>query len=138
MSGELLPAIRHLAQLGTTTVARAIVKGNSIKAEVVLYVARAHELPESWLGAAPPPAPVATVVPVVAGPSAETHTVAVVPGRPREHGIIPPAPVGIRFVVPPEWPQPPAGWVPPAGWRPDPSWPVAPDGWQWWVPVWGS
>ena len=36
------------------------------------------------------------------------------------------------FVVPPDWPQPPAGWLPPAGWQPDPTWPPAPAGWQFW------
>jgi hypothetical protein len=40
MSTELLPAIRHLAVRGEATGARAIVKGNRIKSEVVLYVAR--------------------------------------------------------------------------------------------------
>jgi hypothetical protein len=49
MSGELLAAIRHINTNGLTTGARAIVKGNRIKAEVVLHVARAHELPDSWL-----------------------------------------------------------------------------------------
>ncbi|GAA0472468.1 hypothetical protein Aca07nite_75010 [Actinoplanes capillaceus] len=52
------------------------------------------------------------------------------------HPPIPPAPTGIRFVVPPDWPTPPAGWYPPDGWRPDPAWPPAPAGWQWWVPAW--
>ncbi|GGN81462.1 hypothetical protein GCM10010112_57940 [Actinoplanes lobatus] len=53
------------------------------------------------------------------------------------HPPIPPAPTGIRFVVPPDWPTPPAGWYPPDGWRPDPAWSPAPAGWQWWVPAWG-
>jgi collagen type III alpha len=112
MSGELLPAIHHLTEQGLTAAARAVVKGNRIKAEVVLYVCRAHELPESWLGER-----------------------AALP-EPREHASIPPQPSAVRFTVPPEWPSPPAGWVPPPGWRPDPSWPSAPEGWQWWVPVW--
>ncbi|WP_250002910.1 HIRAN domain-containing protein [Actinoplanes sp. M2I2] len=109
MSSELLPAVHHLAELGSTTAVRARVKGNRIKTEVVLYVVRAHELPESWLGER---------VPVVLGK--------------REHGPVPPAPTGVRFAVPPGWPAPPAGWTPPAGWLPDPSWEPAPDGWQWW------
>jgi collagen type III alpha len=126
MSDELLPAIRHVAEDGRVTGARAIVKGNRIKAEVVLYVARAHELPDSWLAApagdlAEPQPP---VVPVVSDAPA------------REHGPIPPMPNGIKFVVPPEWPQPPEGGTPPPGWRPDPAWPPAPYGWQWWLPVW--
>ncbi|MBM2621049.1 HIRAN domain-containing protein [Actinoplanes sp. LDG1-06] len=113
MSGDLLPAIHHLAEQGVTTLVRAIVKGNRIKAEVVLYCARAHELPESWLGAR---------AEVVVVPSA--------------HSPIPPPPTGVRFTVPPEWPSPPDGWTPPPGWQPDPAWKPAPDGWQWWVPVW--
>ncbi|WP_107259234.1 HIRAN domain-containing protein [Plantactinospora sp. BB1] len=134
MSGELLPAIRHLAAVGTTTAARAIVKGNRIKAEVVLYVVRAHELPETWLGttAASPagtpksPATIDHVSPV-------PDLVAVVL---QAHGVIPPRPTGIEFAVPPSWPPAPKGWTPPPGWCPDPSWPPAPAGWQWWVPVW--
>jgi collagen type III alpha len=131
MSGELLPAIRHLRERGTTATARAIVKGNSIKMEVVLYVARAHELPESWLNdpASSDPA-VGPLVPVT--DPANQSALAI----PRTHGPIPPPPSGIKFVVPPGWPSPPEGWIPPAGWQPDPSWPVAPDDWEWWVPVW--
>ncbi len=53
MSGELLAAVRHLDQRGMVSGARAIVKGNRIKTEVVLYVARAHELPDSWLASSP-------------------------------------------------------------------------------------
>jgi collagen type III alpha len=121
MSGELLPAIHHLSEHGEVTAARAIIKGNRIKAEVVLYVVRAHELPESWLGSAQSPIPPA----LVAAPAPQ-----------REHAPVPPPPTGIRFTVPPDWPQPPAGWVPPQGWRPDASWPAAPDDWQWWTPVW--
>jgi collagen type III alpha len=113
MSGELLPAIHHLTEQGLTPAARAVVKGNRIKAEVILYAARAHELPESWLGAPRPEFAAA------AG-----------------HAVIPPQPTGFRFTVPPGWPSPPPGWIPPPGWRPDPAWTAAPEGWQWWVPVW--
>jgi collagen type III alpha len=113
MSGELLPAIHHLAEEGMTASARAVVKGNRIKAEVVLYVARAHELPDSWLNQRVEAAP-----------------------APTEHEPIPPQPSAFRFAVPPDWPNPPAGWVPPPGWRPDPTWKPVPEGWQWWVPVW--
>lgn len=133
MSAELLPVIRHLAEQNTGTAARAIVKGNRIKTEVVLYVARAHELPESWLGSATSSPPVATPPVLVTTPDI---TPVATPSTPRTHAPIPPRPTGIRFAVPPDWPPPPAGWIPPVGWQPDPSWPVAPDGWQWWVPVW--
>lgn len=41
--------------------------------------------------------------------------------------------MSFRYVSPPNWPPPPAGWVPPAGWQPPPQWPPAPTGWQFWV-----
>lgn len=53
MSSELLPAIRHLAERGVQAVARAILKGNSVKVDVVLYVARANEIPQEWLDSPP-------------------------------------------------------------------------------------
>jgi len=225
MSAELLPAVRHLAAAGHLTAARALVRGNRIKIEVVLHAARSHELPESWLvtshpadvtavaedgapaaaahptpagepgvvtverpagvarpvvipgisGATPPPPgngvvapppppppgrapqspPAAATAPdnpsrgahaaetspavtvVLADPAAPAPGPAPQPGtepdRPPE---IPPRPAGIRFAVPPGWPDPPPGWSPPAGWRPDPAWPPAPPDWQWWVPFW--
>jgi collagen type III alpha len=49
MSAELLPAIRHLSERGVQAAARAILKGNRIKADITLYVARANELPQEWL-----------------------------------------------------------------------------------------
>ncbi|WP_433362104.1 HIRAN domain-containing protein [Actinoplanes sp. CA-142083] len=130
MSGELLPAIQHLAGQGRATVTRALVKGNRIKTEVTLYALRAHELPHSWLGPASPISP--------AAPVAVASVIAAVTVSPpaRPHQPIPPPPTGVRFAVPPGWPQPPPGWAPPAGWNPDPSWPPAPHGWQWWELVW--
>jgi hypothetical protein len=62
--------------------------------------------------------------------------VSAAPAEGNQHPPIPSAPTGIRFVVPPGWPLPPDGWYPPEGWRPDPSWPLAPAGWQFWVPAW--
>jgi HIRAN domain-containing protein len=136
MSGELLPAIRHLVEAGVTTSARAIVKGNRIKAEVVLYVARAHELPASWLDEPMgSQRPMATGAVSIADPPV-TASAPVEQRPPRQHAPIPPAPTSIRFTVPPGWPAPPREWVPQPGWRPDPSWPPAPEGWQWWVPAW--
>ncbi|MGW4947381.1 HIRAN domain-containing protein [Actinoplanes sp. NPDC004185] len=132
MSSELLAVIRHLGESGRLTAARAIVKGNRIKAEVVLYVARAHELPETWLSDVPVATGAAVQAPTAVAPAAAVPVVAPL----AEHGPIPPPPTGIKFVVPPDWPQPPEGWSPPPGWRPDPSWPAAPYGWQWWMPVW--
>ena len=48
MSSDLLPAVSYLAELGKITCVRAIVKGNRLKAEIVLYTLRAHELPADW------------------------------------------------------------------------------------------
>lgn len=142
MSGEVLPAIRHLAEAGTVAACRAIVKGNRIKTEVVLYVARAHELPGSWLdGSRSDAHSTGTPVRFATEPTPSGSRSEPSPGTgyspPAVHGPIPPRPTGIRFVVPPGWPVPPAGWEPPPGWRPEPNWPVAPEGWQWWVPIWG-
>ncbi|MEV4347240.1 HIRAN domain-containing protein [Actinoplanes sp. NPDC049596] len=120
MSGELLPVVTHLAAGGATTTARAVVKGNRLKAEVVLYVQRAHELPASWVEAQPAPRA------HVPAPAAAA----------RAHVPVPPRPTGVRFVVPPEWPQPPAGWEPQTGWQPDPKWPAAPADWQYWQLTW--
>ncbi|WP_430784533.1 HIRAN domain-containing protein [Actinoplanes sp. G11-F43] len=136
MSGEVLPAIRHLADDGLTTGTRAIVKGNRIKAEVVLYVARAHELPDSWLTGSSTSTPPATPAERMAPQPVVIPAAASAPAVRQTHGPIPPPPQGIRFTVPPGWPQPPAGWYPPPGWRPDPTWPLEPDDWQWWVPFW--
>jgi hypothetical protein len=48
LSGDMLPAVQFLAGRGEITCVHAIVKGNSLKAEVVLYALRAHELPAGW------------------------------------------------------------------------------------------
>jgi hypothetical protein len=78
----------------------------------------------------------AAVVKANSGALAGLAPVSAAPADGNQHPPIPPAPTGIRFVVPPGWPLPPDGWYPPEGWRPDPSWPLAPAGWQWWVPAW--
>jgi hypothetical protein len=51
MSGELLPVVDYLQERGERTAVRAIVKGNRLKAEVVLYTARAPELKDDWFAA---------------------------------------------------------------------------------------
>lgn len=48
MSEEFLPAIRYLAERDHLAVARAIVKGNHLKTDVVLFAARSSELPAGW------------------------------------------------------------------------------------------
>lgn len=55
MSGELEPAIRFLRERGHACAVRAIVKGNQLKAEVVLYTKRAHELDQAWFDSLPQP-----------------------------------------------------------------------------------
>ncbi|MEV6300194.1 hypothetical protein AB0M02_12390 [Actinoplanes sp. NPDC051861] len=83
-----------------------------------------------------------TVIPaltaVVKSNAARRSGVAPVSAAPENnpHPQIPPAPTGIKFAVPPGWPVPPDGWYPPEGWRPDAGWPLAPAGWQWWIPTW--
>jgi collagen type III alpha len=135
MSAELLPAIRHLSERGVQAAARAILKGNRVKADVTLYVARANELPQEWLDHPP------TTASRRRGSAADLES---------GNGAQPasdapssdPAPVDSygaggaarwRFNPPPGWPPPPQGWFPPPGWRPDPSWPPAPAGWQFWI-----
>lgn len=49
MSQDMLPAVEHLAAHGLETCARAMVKGNALKADVVLYAVRAGALPVEWL-----------------------------------------------------------------------------------------
>lgn len=127
MSGDLLPAIRHLEQLGLVTVVRARVKGNRLKAEVVLHCARAHELPSDW-----PSEVMKPMSPRDDGPALVSMGP---PGTstPTPHRPIPPKPTRIRFAVPPGWPPAPEGWEPSPGWVPDPTWPAAPSDWQFWV-----
>ena len=48
MSSENLPAVDFLAEQGAVAAVRARIKGNRIKAEVVLYCCRAHEISEDW------------------------------------------------------------------------------------------
>ena len=55
MSAELLPAVRRLAAAGQLTAARALLRSNGPQPELVLYAARAHDLPDSWLPAVLPP-----------------------------------------------------------------------------------
>ncbi|PSK66677.1 hypothetical protein B0E53_01317 [Micromonospora sp. MH33] len=116
-SAEMLPVLAHLSELGMLTAARAVLKGNRVKADVTLNVCKASSLTDAWLDA--PPATEGAWPAQQAAAESPGHDVAPVQQW--------------RFVVPPGWPPPPAGWVPPQGWRPDPSWPPAPDDWQFWV-----
>lgn len=144
MSAEYLPVIGALAERERVPAVRLIVKGNQVKAEVVLHAQKAHQLDASWvadhLDSAGPPVPAASP-PVAAAvpapvPSAAEPTVAAptaaAASPPSRHAPIPSKPTHIRIRVPPGWPHPPSGWEPPPGWHPDPSWPPAPSGWQFW------
>ncbi|GID64710.1 hypothetical protein Acy02nite_25910 [Actinoplanes cyaneus] len=95
MSGEVLAAVRHLAERGLVACARAIVKGNSIKTEVIVYAARAHELPESWLSDPPEAARHAvrnsSAADRPAGPSAAETAVLRVPAGQTTAPFVPPA-----------------------------------------------
>ncbi|UWZ37057.1 HIRAN domain-containing protein [Dactylosporangium roseum] len=113
-SNDLLPVLAHLGGMGMVAAARAVLRGNRIKADISLDVCKASSLTDAWLNS--PPAAEGVRPTVQAEQSIEV--------APTQQW---------RFVVPPGWPAPPAGWVPPAGWQPDPSWPPPPAGWQFWV-----
>ncbi len=139
MSGDLLPAVRHLQQLGLAAGAKAKLKGNRLKAEITLHCAKAHELPADWPGdtgqvvvADGKPMPPTAPGPEVVQPPAAPFPAGQMPG-PLGHAPVPPKPTRIRFVPAPGWPRPPEGWEPEPGWQPDAQWPVAPVGWQYWV-----
>jgi hypothetical protein len=49
MSSDMLPAVQFLDQRGFVTAVRAVIKGNQLKSEVVVYAARAGDLPQEWI-----------------------------------------------------------------------------------------
>lgn len=103
MSGDILPAVAYLAERGYATSIRALVKGNRLKAEVVLHMLRAYELPADWLASIED---LNTSAATVASVSAETTAVAngtSDAGRDEESRVDAPPP------------------APPAGWYTDPS-----------------
>lgn len=124
MSAEFLPIISQLAERHRGTAVRLIVKGNQVKAEVVLHATKAHQLSAEWISANlgdPRPLPAAAV---------RTDAVAAV-GVALIPSAVPPKP-RVTLHTPPGWPPAPPGWEPGDGWRPDPTWPPPPDGWQFW------
>jgi len=151
MSAEYLPIIHELESRGMLTCAKAIVRGNQIKAEVVLHAQKASQLDANWLAANLPTSSalrVASTTPSLApsvsesvlpiGTRTQEATLegnpAVTPGSaPAQPAPIPPRPSRIVFAAPPGWPAPPDGWEPPVGWAPPPDWPPAPPGWSFWV-----
>lgn len=48
MSTAMVPVIAYLADRGQATAVRAIVKGNRLRADVVLHTAKAADLPDTW------------------------------------------------------------------------------------------
>jgi hypothetical protein len=49
ISDQIGDLVTYVADNGRTPVARAIVKGSDLRAEVVLHVARTSEVPQRWL-----------------------------------------------------------------------------------------
>jgi len=56
MSGDMLPAVHFLDERGFVTAARAVVKGNQLKSEVVVHAMRASDLPQEWVNGISQPA----------------------------------------------------------------------------------
>lgn len=111
MSGDMLPAVNYLAHRGKQAVVRAIVKGNALKAEVVLYTKRSSELPADWFNQGD--APGASVIADSGG--TQTRTGAAANGVADPHTtasstIDEPAPSPLDLSPPP--PLPPANWYP--------------------------
>lgn len=133
MSAEFIPIIRQLERAGKQTAARVVVKGNQIKADVVLYAQKASQLDASWIAAnAPDPAATVAVPTPVNLPAAQPGPATPVPAA-VPHLPIPPKPTRIAFNPPPGWPTPPAGWEPYPGWLVPADWPPAPADWVYWV-----
>lgn len=134
MSGELLPVVRHFAGLGLLTGGRAILKGNQLKADITIYMARSGELPQEWLanppvsGASGQAASASSVVPGELATGVSSASAAL------EATLRVGTTTSWRFNPPPGWPEPPPGWVPQAEWTVPPGLPPAPEGWQWWLP----
>jgi hypothetical protein len=134
MSGEYLPAVRLLAEHGIIAAARAILKGNRIKADIVLHAARANQLSAVWLES------LTSSVPSESGghgrPAKGDADFGSADG-PAPALALPQAveePAAWQFNPAPGWPPPPPEWTPPTGWRPDPSWQPAPPRWVYWLP----
>lgn len=52
-TANLLPLVAFVEQRGRVAVARALLRGNALKAEVIVYVQRAQDVEPSWLEAIP-------------------------------------------------------------------------------------
>lgn len=134
MSAEYAPIIHQIEERGRTTAAKVVVKGNQIKADVVVYAAKTNQLETSWIAANITPLAV-SVRPEAGIESLASTPQAVPPRETPSHAPIPPKPTHIRFNPAPGWPRPPEGWEPYPGWTPPVDWPPAPVGWTYWVAV---
>lgn len=56
-SENMLPLVKHVEARGKTAVARAVIRGNKLKADVVLHVAKAQDVDPAWIDALGPVAP---------------------------------------------------------------------------------
>lgn len=54
-SENMLPVVKHLEARGKLAVARAVVRGNTLKADVVLFVSKSQEIDSAWLESLGPP-----------------------------------------------------------------------------------
>lgn len=108
-SAHFVPTIRALHVAGKTTAAQIIVKGNTIKVEVVLHAARAHDLDDAWV---------------------RSHTGSGQEATPNQQAG---KPVQWQFNPAPGWPPAPPAWAPDPTWRPPTEWPAAPPGWRFWI-----
>lgn len=144
MSEKYLPVVDELQSCGRLTAARVIVKGNRVRADVILHAMKANELTKEWLDSnlaeviASPrrqadSEPVAEQADVLAKPLRGVQPLAPAPGPlPVEMRVAHPATHRYRFNTPPGWQDPPPDWCPPSGWKPPASWPPAPDRWTFW------
>lgn len=56
-SENMLPLVKHVEARAKTAVARAVVRGNKLKADVVLFVAKSQDVAPEWIDAVGPVAP---------------------------------------------------------------------------------
>ena len=135
MSEKYLPVVDELQSCGRLTAARVIVKGNRVRADVILHAMKANELPKEWLdanleAATAEPRRRADPEPV------DDQSLSATPGPlPVEMQVAHPATHRYRFNTPPGWQTPPQDWVPQSGWEPPKTWPPAPEGWTFWTVI---
>lgn len=137
MSAHYAATIDHLGESGQLVVAKALLKGNPIQVEAVLYAAKSHELDSAWLASTPSRDHTSSRQEqedhgrIATTASLESASASV--SSPPEPVPIPPKPTSIIFQVPSGWPPIPEGWEPFEGWQPDPAWPAPPAGWEFWA-----